>query len=158
MLSMLDKILQAILKMLKKKDERVLVWSNASPNSSFGPQTIQMALTGYDRIRLESLQNNSSDRSVTVHEIPVGMFSYVGVIGKASSTGLAAVSRTVSVTENSVKFETAYWKPTHSSNAGTAVTDSLIPQKIYGIKSSGGGKLVSLFRSILVKGGVRYAY
>ena len=31
MISILDKALQAILKMLQKKDERVLLWSNASP-------------------------------------------------------------------------------------------------------------------------------
>lgn len=42
MLSMLDKILQAILKMLAKKDERVLLWKNASPTSDFNAQTITL--------------------------------------------------------------------------------------------------------------------
>ena len=48
--SIIDKALQAILKMLQKKDERVLLWENASPDSAFAPQTLTIAnLSGYQR-------------------------------------------------------------------------------------------------------------
>lgn len=50
MLSLLDKICQAILNILKKKTEIEKVWSNASPTSTFQPQKITITDDDYDAI------------------------------------------------------------------------------------------------------------
>ena len=49
-MSLLDKICQALIKMIRKKIEIEKVWSNARPTSTFKPQKITITDDDYDAI------------------------------------------------------------------------------------------------------------
>lgn len=130
--SIIDKALQAILKMLQKKDERVLLWENASPSSAFAPQTLTIAnLSSYQRYTILYRFHTSLDMNLT-ESAEVG----AGTIMNMCDAG-SIYRRNVTYQANGL---------TISDMVGTKVsgavdvTDNkyLIPAKIYGIKSSGG--------------------
>lgn len=83
MISILDKALQAILKMLQKKDERVLLWSNASGGTVIGT-AFRGAVCQSDGIQFgkgyskDHLDKNAVERPSFV--IPVKIFAVKGVI------------------------------------------------------------------------------
>lgn len=131
--SIIDKALQAILKMLQKKDERVLLWENASPNSAFAPQTLTVTnLSSYQNYMILYRFHTTLDMNLT-ESAEVG----AGTIMNMCDAG-SIYRRNVTYQANGL---------TISGISGTRVsgavdiTDNkyLIPAKIYGIKSSGGG-------------------
>lgn len=150
--SIIDKALQAILKMLGKKDERVLLWENASPTSSFAAQSIDIDGAGYDWCCVTAYVSGN----LTTVEVP--MATNGALRDFTHDTGTQAESlylwtRHFSVTTTKVTFEKAWLRLTNNASYSKSDSqDKLIPQRIYGIKSSG-GKLVSLFRKLLAKGG-----
>ena len=149
MLSMLDKILQAILKMLKKKDERVLLWKNASPTSDFNAQTITLPdLKNYPMYEVVYYPIRGEDSRDIAFGIP-GYACYLKVV-TAQATGRRFISRSLDD-----KTKLAFGQGRYANTDGGAYE---IPIEIYGIKFSGGGKLVSIFRKLLVRGGGRYGY
>lgn len=149
MLSMLDKALQAILKLLKKKDERVLLWKNASPTSEFNAQTITVPdLKNYPMYEVVYYPIRGEDSRDVAFGIP-GYACYLKVV-TAQATGRRFISRSLDD-----KTKLAFGQGRYSNTDSGAYE---IPIEIYGIKFSGGGKLVSLLRNILIKGGVRYGY
>ena len=156
MLSILDKVLQAILKMLKKKDERVLVWTNASPTSTFNPQKINIDLSDADIVKVFFKRYTTATKEfcadVYVNAAGTMLFGF----GEANGAGVSFITRLISVDENGIKFESGYDKVITSGSAGGKNETAGVPVRIYKIVS-GGGKLVSLFRNIIMKGGVRYA-
>lgn len=112
------------------------VWENASPNSNFAAQTLSIDLSGYSFVKIVTQQNLSSGSShlTTVHDIPVGKTSHMAMVGSVNSQGQLTISRDATVSKSGISFETAYYKTTSSTAAGTAVTDSLIPLVIYAVK------------------------
>ena len=155
-MSLLDKTCQAILKMLKKKDERVLLWSNASPTSTFVAQTIALQAETYTAIEVVGSNVGQSEMYgkgyVSEKSILIGFagnareFYWDGRFFTLNSSG-------------SVTFtDTRQTGWSGSAHVFAINNGACIPQKIYGIKSSGGGKLVNLFRKLLAMGGVRYGY
>lgn len=156
MLSLLDKALQAILKMLKKKDERVLLWENASPGSTFKGQTINVDATQYGLIVLEERYSTETQSRETFIFTPVNG-GYARELAGAEYSNVGYHSRWMEFKTSGITFGDNYYKNINTSTGGKVDNTYQIPQKIYGIKSSGGGKLVSLLRNIITKGGVRYA-
>lgn len=150
MLSLLDKVLQAILKMLKKKDEPVLLWKNASPTSDFNEQTITLHdLKNYTRYEIVYYPIRGENSRDVAFGVP-GYACYLKVITK-DSTGRRFISQSLDD-----KTKLPFGQGRYGGTDGGAYE---IPIEIYGIKSSGrGGKLVSLFRKLLVRGGVRNGY
>ena len=61
-MSLLDKICQALIKMIRRREKRVLVWENASPTSNFAGQLLTIDLTdltpGRDMVAIETAINN----------------------------------------------------------------------------------------------------
>ena len=52
-MSLLDKICQSLIKMIRKKDSTTHVWSNASPSSDFGAQTLTLDLSDADFVDMD---------------------------------------------------------------------------------------------------------
>ena len=130
--SIIDKALQAILKMLQKKDERVLLWENASPNSAFAPQTLTIAnLSSYQEYAILYRFHTTLDMNLT-ESAEVGAGTIMNMCDAGSiyrrNVTYEASGLTISGVDG-VKISGA-----------VNVTDNryLIPAKIYGIKSSGG--------------------
>lgn len=148
MLSILDKALQAILKMLKKKDERVLLWSNASPTSTYGEQEISADTTKFREVKVLAQfypaggTDNVQDADVVELTIPVG---YAGDIKMFSHTygdnteSVYVWTRFVKVFANKIRFENCWLRLTSNATYSSTQNMYLIPLKIYGVKSSGGG-------------------
>ena len=137
--SIIDKALQAILKMLQKKDERVLLWENASPNSAFAPQTLTIAnLPGYQRYTILYRFHTTLDMNLT-ESAEVG----AGTIMNMCDAG-SIYRRNVTYQANGLTISGV--DGTKISGA-VGVTDNkyLIPAKIYCIKSSGGGTRLTRF-------------
>lgn len=150
MLSILDKALQAILKILKKKDERVLIWSNASPASTYGEQEISVDTTKFREVKVLAQfypaggTDNVQYADVVELTIPVGyagdikMFSHT--FGDNDTEAVYVWTRFVKVLANKIRFENCWLRLANNSTYSSARNDYLIPLKIYGIKSSGGGQ------------------
>ncbi len=147
--SIVDKALQAILKMSQKKDERVLLWENASPNSAFAAQTLTIAnLSGYQRYTILYRFHTTLDMNLT-ESAEVG----AGTIMNMCDAG-SIYRRNVTYQANGLTISDL--DGTKISGA-VNVTDNryLIPVEIYGIKSSGGGTRLTRFLRRLLKGGVQ---
>ena len=166
MLSILDKALQAILKMLKKKDERVLLWSNASPTSTYGEQEISVDTTKFREVKVLAQfhpaggTDNVQYADVVELTTPVGYAGDIKMFSHTYGSNTEAVyvwTRFVKVLTNKITFDQCWVRITNHATYASTQNTYLVPLKIYGIKSSGGGKLVSLLRNIITKGGVRYA-
>ena len=105
-----------------------LLWTNASPTSSFAEQTVQLDLSNYSTIVImyapyDSLQYYSS------------MICFKGTIYLVTtdmgSGGAASVARKATISNTGIAFETA-----RLGYNGTATNNNtyIIPYKIYGIK------------------------
>lgn len=68
-MSLLDKICQALIKMIRRREKRVLVWTNASPTSKFTKQTLTVDFSdltpGRDMVAIEAAINNVADSGTT---------------------------------------------------------------------------------------------
>ena len=143
MLSMLDKVLQAILKILKKKSEWVLVWSNASSTSAFKAQNIKLSLTGYDEVQIETRINKgtaSDGGSSQMTFLRMGTGTYINAIHSLWDSGTAPgfATRNAWVNTAGVGFAGGYW---HGGAASGGSSDNyIIPLNIWARKSSGGGQ------------------
>lgn len=149
MLSLLDKALQAILKILKKKDERELLWSNASPASTYGEQEISADTTKFREVKVLAQfypaggTDNVQYADVVELTIPVG---YAGDIKMFSHTygdnteSVYVWTRFVKVFANKIRFENCWIRITSHATYSSTQNMYLIPLKIYGVKSSGGGQ------------------
>lgn len=157
MRSIIDKALQAILKMLKKKDERVLVWENASPASSFASQALNIDLSdltpGKDLVAIEVSMSTVEDAGTALFEgtfidgkrgIRIGFVH--GSSGKAQG-----YYRSVAFTSNKIlTFNNGF---TSNPTQDAIDNNKCIPLRIF--KIFGGGKLANAVRKCL-RGGVCY--
>lgn len=120
-MSLLDKALQAILKMLKKKDEWVLIWQNASPTSTFAPQTINLDLSSYDEVRIVC----NAGASMATRMLP-------SLVIPIESGGVISNQ----VIANSSVLRTRYFKTSATSIIcdSSTVDADIVPMFIYGRK------------------------
>lgn len=148
--SIIDKALQAILKMLQKKDEHVLLWENASPNSAFAAQTLTIAnLSGYQRYTI-LYKFHTTESAVLMESTEVG----AGTIMNMCDAG-SIYRRNVTYKANGLTISDI--RGTKISGV-VDVTDNkyLIPVEVHGIKSSGGGtRLTRFLRRLFKRGGVQ---
>ena len=169
-MSLLDKICQALIKMIRKKPEYVKLWSNASPTSTFNQQTLSLeglAATGVDGVRILTKRNTSdTDTALYATDIPLNEFSGSEVSGEAMFlTGaygkIYAYYRHFNISANRKSINVSYAYDT-SPSADVQTNNHVVPVAIYsiinGFRNGRGGKLVSLFRKLLAMGGVRYGY
>ena len=149
MLSILDKALQAILKILKKKDERVLIWSNASPASTYGEQEISVDTTKFREVKVLAQfypaggTDNVQYADVVELTIPVGYAGDIKMFSHTYGSNTEAVyvwTRFVKVLTNKITFDQCWVRLTNHATYASTLNAYLVPLKIYGIKSSGGGQ------------------
>lgn len=153
MRSIIDKALQAILKMLKKKDERVLLWENASPEVAMVAQTISLSKEDYPYIMIEYRRYSKTQTYATV-VVPNGRNNTLYNISDGMGADkLLICGRQYDFTGTNLALGAGGYK--HVDAPTRFVADNLrqVPQKIYGLKS--GGKLANGIRKCL-RGGVCY--
>ena len=111
-----------------------LLWTNASPNSDFATQTINLDLSKYDAIKVFYLRHAGSPYQSS-DEIEIGTQGIIGFVEGGTTAGAYMAIRyryITSVTEVGVTFSTGYigW----AGQAETKNESMAIPVKIYGIK------------------------
>ena len=136
--SIIDKALQAILKMLQKKDERVLLWENASPNSAFAPQTLTITnLSSYQSYMILYRFHTTLDMNLT-ESAEVG----AGTIMNMCDAG-SIYRRNVTYQANGLTISDVSGTKV-SGAADIADNKYLVPAKIYG----GGTRLTRFIKSL----------
>ena len=136
-MSLLDKICQALIKMIRKKTEQVLLWSNASPTSDFNAQTITLPeLKNYPMYAVVYYPIRGEDSRDVAFGIP-GYACYLKVVTK-DSIGRRFISRSLNG-----KTKLAFGQGRYANTDGGAYE---IPIEIYGIKFSGGAPLKAYFQ------------
>ena len=104
-----------------------LLWTNASPNSSFDSQTVALDLSGYKFVGIViKFYIDKNGYSFTIIPVPVTNYSAISV---TSDTDTDVRYRMVTTTSNGVSFGVGRNTGDTTTNNGRA-----IPQKIYGIK------------------------
>lgn len=102
-----------------------LLWTNASPGSSFGAQSIAVDLSGYDFILIYSFWSTGYLQYIAPFIAFVPFPS--SVIQAVQNNNAASLEREFAVTSSGVRFN----KATRGSNTDNSC---LIPVRIYGIK------------------------
>lgn len=107
-----------------------LLWTNASPTSSFSPQTVSLNLSGYDAV-LIYVANNTSRTCINGWILPKGA-PQSKLVSFKTDYGLYPTSRNATVTATGVTFGDGY----DNGNSTTANLSNTccIPYSIYGIK------------------------
>ena len=140
--------------MLKTSEElqglgnKVLLWTNESPFSEFGTQTILTGnvLQGYDAIEIESYGyvTNSSNRQTTlpiiIHMDETGCMQSGAFGGTNYASGVFwFATRKVTPSSSGIVFDNAYGG--YPNNNWAMRNDMCVPYRIYGLKfgATGGG-------------------
>lgn len=162
-MSLLDKICQAFIKMIRKKDTTKLVWQNASPTSAFVKQEITINAKADDLVTIvhecgSTSANPGKGGHLFYDEYTTGwVIEHRTVTFGNDTENIYVWTRFAKVFANKIRFENCWLRIASNTTYSSEQNMYLIPLKIYGVKSSGWGKLVSFFRNIITKGGVRYA-
>lgn len=116
----------------------VLLWQNASPTSSFSPQTISVALAEYDFFAVAALSERTSAQEMQISIIDKSA-SYSGSYISTDRTwtnGGGIYQRFFNYTDTTIAWESGRRLSFNTPNSvmyGTG-DDYIIPQKIYGLK------------------------
>lgn len=112
-----------------------LLWENASPGSSFAPQTVSVDCSDYDMFIITTISGgfivcNRGTRSI--------MSKYVGMFASSSTMYPQFYTRYITITDTGVTFEEGRMEKSHQTNSSYVTTQNgfLIPRKIYGIKEA----------------------
>lgn len=135
----IDKSVQNLIKMTNAKVTITKLWENASPSSAFAPQTLTIAnLSSYQSYMILYRFHTTLDMNLT-ESAEVG----AGTIMNMCDAG-SIYRRNVTYQANGLTISGI--SGTRVSGAAD-ITDNkyLIPAKIYGIKSSGGGTRLTRF-------------
>ena len=149
-MSLLDKICQAFINMIRRREKRVLVWENASPTSSFTKQSLNIDFSdltpGRDMVAIEAAINNAADSGTATF---IGTF----INGKrglrlsfnyGSSSRIFGYYRSVAFTSNKkLTINNGY---TASTTQDTQDDEKCIPLRIF--KIFGGAQVKAYFRSV----------
>lgn len=111
-----------------------LLWTNASPSSNFAAQTVALALSGYDAVRISFFYDVGGSYANQTKSFVV----LIGEILRADATGPAGTSsvserhRIAQVTTTGIVFDDGSYR---YSGAGSSTSNqSLVPATIYGIR------------------------
>ena len=114
-------------------NEWVLVWENASPSSSFSPQTIALDLADTAWIAV-NYKASTSGSVRTIDMIEVGENRQLVLYANAGASGTTELyTRRVNVSATGVEFEKGTKKTVSGSSVDTA-NGNVIPLKIYALK------------------------
>ena len=105
--------------------QKVLLWTNASPSSSFASQTVSVNLSSYSLVLIEF-------RMVASEDVRVSSVTEKGTSGRAFTMHNDRKTRTYAVTTSGIAFNDGY---SGGLNATCSVDNSaMTPYRIYGIK------------------------
>lgn len=112
-----------------------LLWTNASPGSTFAAQTISLDLSEYDlvfiKVRLETGSTSYISAMMEVGSaVNVYSTSYIATNGYTMATNY----RTLTIANDGIECGDAYRKSYTETTSGTANNILLIPVKVFGIK------------------------
>ena len=114
-----------------------LLWENASPTSAFGPQTINLNLSEYSKIKIEfnsDITSDAKDIQTIINPVVVGKGGVAIRFGGVQDKYLGNVHfRYYQTISSSITFYDSYYQ----SWTGTATTLNngfIVPYRIYGIK------------------------
>lgn len=127
-MSLLDKICQALIKMIRKKAEHKKLWQNASTGSAFPAQTVPLDLNDYDYVKIRCRSSGVFRADILC---PIGETTTLGVPSNTFD------HRDVTVSKTGLQFKTGFY---YSTYAGTTKSSdsTCTPEIIVGIKDSGG--------------------
>ena len=107
-----------------------LLWTNASPSSSFAAQSVSVDLTECSMVIITMYQGTESGNLSATWIVPKGAFAMLSIVNGASSIGTVSYFRQATVNDNSVSFGKGYrCKETELED-----NEYAIPAAIYGIK------------------------
>ena len=105
----------------------VLLWTNASPGSSFAGQTVQLDLSGYDIVVVLGRVNTTSDNYCSCIAFK-GIGNFLGFVTYHSTASKIGRYRWVTPSDSGVVFSNCTYSSGDTDNANA------IPYQIYGIK------------------------
>ena len=112
-----------------------LVWTNQSPSSDFAAQTVQVDLSAYSEIKIQTTLNNSQ-LAYFYYDIfnidgLISFINHVFNIQTDSNAYFAAVARVVTASSTGIVFGDATVKDSNVSSKGTTANIRLVPIKIW---------------------------
>lgn len=130
-MAVIDNALRALFNMASKP----VLWTNASPTSTFAEQKIPIDLSGYKCIRV-TCSFQTTEGSSYVQDIDIGTSAYFICWYGLSAEGsrIAQFNRTINVDAEGVDFTDCYNKATGSDANAVTNNGRVIPQKIQGIR------------------------
>lgn len=131
----------AIQRLLKLGIKVTKLWENASPNSTFKSQSINVNLDDGDAVLIKGRYADTNDKLMTI-------WGYVGntceMVRVSIDNSKSYTSRVVNVTKTTIKFNEGRIVPYNgSSSQNDAVS---IPVEVFGIKLLGGVQLKAYLR------------
>lgn len=158
-MSLLDKICQALIKMIRKKTEYKKLWQNASPTSTFNPQSLSLdglAVTGVDGVRILTKRNSSdTDAALYITDIPLNEFSGKEIAGEAMFiTGaygkIYGYYRYFNIPKDRKMINISHGYDT-SPSADVQTNNHVVPVAIYSIVNGFKNGLGGVLRNLLQK-------
>ena len=113
-----------------------LLWTNASPSSSFAAQTVSLDLSGYDAVFVISNLMTTGENNTGVF-VRKGLATETNIVMYGAIVAASAMTvqrRGVTATDTGVVFSDAKLKAATSNSAGSTENSRCIPLYIYGIK------------------------
>ena len=113
-----------------------LLWTNASPSSSFTAQTVSLDLSNYDAVFVISNMMTTGENNIGVF-VRKGLATETNIVmyGAIVAASVMAVQRRgVTATDTGVVFSDAKLKAATSTSAGSTENSRCIPLYIFGIK------------------------
>ena len=119
-----------IAKVTGQTEFKTLLWTNTSPTTGFGAQTVQLDLSGYDDVEVEWIHNTNEQNKVLYNRCKVGKSSFLFV---TRVDIFLTQMRQLDANSNGIYFGDCQL----GSNA-TIYNNHCIPYHIYGIRYVGG--------------------
>lgn len=111
-----------------------LIWTNASPTSSFNSQTLQISMTDYDYIRIVMRYNTDTDKLWEFTVSKDNTLHNVNILGDIDTSGNTTfLVRGITVSSSGITFGHCNYKST-ANNQQNTYDAACVPTKIYGIK------------------------
>ena len=112
-----------------KQNKLVLLWTNPNPTASFSAQTVNIDLSSYDGVVIDSARNDSGYFTRKVIQKGYNGYSFSGWI---QPSGFGLNCRLCRVEESGIIFNDAYVYQYAGSGSGNVLNTMHIPLKIYG--------------------------
>ena len=112
-MGLLDKICQTLIKMIRKKDSTTHVWSNASPSSNFGAQTLTLDLSDADFVDMDiDIAGNGRGR---VQRFKIGEKGMITSNNDNTAYTNYCYTRLLEVTTTGITFGDGYFNNTKTN-------------------------------------------